>query len=220
MADKNKNTTEVARQKVEEAARVAVLTVKETADKLRQEEEAKAKDIGPEKSAATVLQEVGKAAEVVLEKVAETVSVLRREEEAAGEAPQKVKEAAAVARLKLEKAAMVAHRMVVDTAEEIKERLQLFIDGVKDYAILMLDVDGYVTSWNEGAKRLKGWDTQGILGCHFSQFYTEEAVAAHQPEQELEIARTKGRYAEEGWRTHPYCRHDGSRFHGRRTAMS
>ncbi|HXE98044.1 MAG TPA: PAS domain S-box protein [Dongiaceae bacterium] len=91
---------------------------------------------------------------------------------------------------------------------ESEERLLLLIDGARDYAIFMLDVDGRVTSWNEGAKRLKGWDAQEILGRHFSVFYTREAVAAGHPEHELEIAAAEGQYEEEGWRV----RKDGSKF--------
>ena len=100
------------------------------------------------------------------------------------------------------------HKRAEEVLRESEERLHLLIDGAKDYGIFMLDVDGCVTSWNEGAKRLKGWDTQEILGRYFSQFYTKEAVAAHQPELGLEIAKAKGRYEEEGWRV----RKDGSKF--------
>ncbi|MGB8550666.1 MAG: PAS domain S-box protein, partial [Xanthobacteraceae bacterium] len=48
-------------------------------------------------------------------------------------------------------------------------RLQLFIDAVTDYAIFMLDPQGYVTSWNSGAQRIKGYTTQEIVGQHFSR---------------------------------------------------
>jgi len=95
-----------------------------------------------------------------------------------------------------------------DALRVSEERLRLLIDGVMDYAIFMLDVDGRVTSWNEGARRVKGWDAQEILGRHFSLFYTEEAVAAGHPKSEMEIAASEGRYKEEGWRV----RKDGSSF--------
>jgi PAS domain S-box-containing protein len=95
-----------------------------------------------------------------------------------------------------------------DTLQQSEERFRLLIEGTRDYAIIMLDADGRVTSWNEGAKRLKGWDEQEILGRHFSLFYTEEAVTARLPKQELEIAETEGRYSEEGWRV----RKNGSKF--------
>jgi PAS domain S-box-containing protein len=89
-----------------------------------------------------------------------------------------------------------------------EERLRLLIDGAKDYAIIMLDADGLVTSWNEGARRLKGWDTEEILGRHFSLFYPEDAVAAGRPEHDLGLAAAEGRFAEEGWRVHK----NGSKF--------
>jgi PAS domain S-box-containing protein len=89
-----------------------------------------------------------------------------------------------------------------------EERLRLLIDGAKDYAIVMLEADGCVASWNEGATRLKGWSEQEILGRHFSVLYPEESVVAGLPEHELELAAVRGRLAEEGWRV----RKDGSRF--------
>ena len=95
-----------------------------------------------------------------------------------------------------------------ETLQESEERFRLLIDATKDYAIIMLDADGRVVSWNEGAKRLKGWDEQEILGRHFSLFYTEEAVASGHPEHELKIAATEGQYAEEVW----LVRKNGSRF--------
>ena len=95
-----------------------------------------------------------------------------------------------------------------DALRESEQRFRLMINGVKDYAILMLDVDGRVTSWNEGAMRLKGWDAQEILGRNFSLFYTEEGAAAGHPQHELATAAAEGRYEEEGWRV----RKDGSKF--------
>jgi PAS domain S-box-containing protein len=79
---------------------------------------------------------------------------------------------------------------------------------VKDYAILMLDAAGHVTSWNEGAERIKGYRAEEIVGRHFSIFYTPEAVDAGHPQAELDEAKSEGRYEEEGWRV----RKDGSRF--------
>lgn len=85
---------------------------------------------------------------------------------------------------------------------------ELLVDGVRDYAILMLDNDGHVTSWNAGAERIKGYQRDEIIGQHFSCFYPEEERRSGRPERELEIAQTKGRFEEEGWRV----RRDGSRF--------
>src|SRR3712207_408043 len=89
-----------------------------------------------------------------------------------------------------------------------EERLRLLVEGVKDYAIFMLDPEGRVASWNEGAHRIKGYRQQEILGRHFSVFYPEVDLKRGKPERELEIAQEKGAYEEEGWRV----RTDGSRF--------
>ena len=87
-------------------------------------------------------------------------------------------------------------------------RLQLFIDAVTDYAIFTLDAQGYVTSWNSGAQRIKGYAAHEILGQHFSRFYTEADRANGKPQRALQIAREQGRYEEDGWRV----RKDGTFF--------
>ncbi|MBX6363390.1 MAG: PAS domain S-box protein [Gemmatimonadetes bacterium] len=87
-------------------------------------------------------------------------------------------------------------------------RFRLFVESVTDYAILMLDTDGRVVSWNPGAERIKGYAAEEILGRHFSLFYTEEDRISGRPWQALAIARADGHHAEEGWRV----RKDGSRF--------
>jgi PAS domain S-box-containing protein len=87
-------------------------------------------------------------------------------------------------------------------------RLQLFIDAVTDYAIFMLDPQGYVTSWNSGAQRIKGYTTQEIVGQHFSRFYPEADRAASEPARALRTALESGRYEAEGWR----IRKDGTLF--------
>lgn len=97
------------------------------------------------------------------------------------------------------------------TIEELRrseERLRLMIEAVKDYAIFLLDPEGYISSWNEGAQRLKGYTSDEIIGQHFSIFYPEEALARRWPEHELRVARLEGRFEDEGWRV----RKDGSRF--------
>ncbi len=88
------------------------------------------------------------------------------------------------------------------------ERFRLLIEGAQDYAIFMLDPHGQVTSWNPGAERIKGYRSEEILGQHFSRFYIQEDIERGKPEKELEIAKTEGRYEDEGWR----IRKDGSRF--------
>ena len=85
---------------------------------------------------------------------------------------------------------------------------KLLVQSIVDYAIYMLDPKGVVTSWNAGAERIKGFQTEEIVGKHFSQFYTEEDRKAGLPKKVLEIARREGKYQGEGWRV----RKDGSRF--------
>jgi len=91
---------------------------------------------------------------------------------------------------------------------ESEERLGLFVDGTKDCALFMLDPNGHITTWNEGARRLKGYESNEIVGQHFSVLYTPADVAAGRPARELGVARSKGRHEEEGDRV---CK-DGSRF--------
>ncbi|HTV23363.1 MAG TPA: PAS domain S-box protein, partial [Polyangiaceae bacterium] len=83
-----------------------------------------------------------------------------------------------------------------------------FIDSVADYAIFMLDAQGYVRTWNKGAHRIKGYEAREIVGQHFSKFYPAEDVAAGKPEHELRVASEEGRVEDEGWRV----RKDGSLF--------
>ena len=98
--------------------------------------------------------------------------------------------------------------MQTDRALRESDVLRLLISGVKDYAILMLDTHGRVTTWNEGAQRIKGYRADEIIGQHFSKFYTPDAVIAKHPDQLLALAAAQGRYQEEGWRV----RKDGTRF--------
>ena len=97
------------------------------------------------------------------------------------------------------------------TTEDIRrseERFRLLVESVKDYAIFMLDVDGRIASWNEGAERIKGYTAQEIIGQHFSKFYPEEDIRAGKCEMELRVAKAEGRFEEEGLR----IRKDGSTF--------
>ena len=88
------------------------------------------------------------------------------------------------------------------------ERLRRLIDGVRDFAIYLLDPEGRIASWNTGAQRLKGYRGEEVIGRSFAMFFTPQDVAAGRPEAELRVAATEGRYEEEGWR----LRKDGSRF--------
>lgn len=103
---------------------------------------------------------------------------------------------------------LTAQREAEEIIRQSEERYRLLVEQVRDYAIFMLDEKGRVTSWNEGAKKLKGYTTEEILGKHFSVFFTEEDVLQNKPALKLQAARRNGKYEEEGWRV----RKDGSRF--------
>jgi hypothetical protein len=89
-----------------------------------------------------------------------------------------------------------------------EEQFRLLVTSVRDYAIFMLDPQGYIASWNTGAQLIKGYRPDEIIGRHFSVFYPAEAVAAHKPDRALQIAVADGVYTEEGWRV----RKDGALF--------
>jgi PAS domain S-box-containing protein len=91
---------------------------------------------------------------------------------------------------------------------ESEERFRLMVEGVKDYAIFMLDPGGRITTWNDGAERIEGYGEEEILGRHFSSFYPEEDVERGHPEEVLRAALAEGRCGEEGIKV----RKDGSRF--------
>ncbi|TKC92461.1 response regulator [Trinickia terrae] len=89
-----------------------------------------------------------------------------------------------------------------------EERFRILVEAVEDYAIVMLDRDGCIASWNTGAQKIKGYSAREIMGRHFSIFYPPDDVAARKPERELETATRIGRVEDEGWRV----RKDGSMF--------
>lgn len=89
-----------------------------------------------------------------------------------------------------------------------EEQFRLLVQGVTDYAIYMLDPQGNVVSWNPGARRIKGYEPDEIIGQHFSRFYTEEDRADELPARALKTAAAEGRFEKEGWRV----RKDGTRF--------
>jgi PAS domain S-box-containing protein len=85
---------------------------------------------------------------------------------------------------------------------------RLLVEAVKDYAIIGFDPNGMVTSWNEGAERLKGYKAEEIMGQHISRLYAQEDIAAGKLEEELQRAAEAGHVKDQGWRV----RKDGSRF--------
>jgi PAS domain S-box-containing protein len=91
---------------------------------------------------------------------------------------------------------------------EDTDAFRLLIESTRDYAIFLLDPAGYVASWNQGARRIKGYEADEIIGSHFSVFYPPEAIADKWPWKELEFATREGRFEDYGWRV----RKDGTLF--------
>jgi len=92
-------------------------------------------------------------------------------------------------------------------AGETEQRFRLLVESVQDYAVVMLDPHGRVTSWNDGAARITGYPAEEIIGRNFSCFYTPAEAASGKPEENLRTA-AQGSFVEEGWRV----RRDGSHF--------
>ena len=93
-------------------------------------------------------------------------------------------------------------------SSQSEERFRSMIEDVRDYAILMLDTEGRVVTWNKGAERVKGYQSEEIIGKHFSCFYPVEDRQRGKPERMLKMALAEGQYEDEGWRV----RKDGSKF--------
>lgn len=103
---------------------------------------------------------------------------------------------------------MTAQREAQQALMESERRFRLLVDGVIDYAIYMIDVNGIITNWNKGAERIKGYRADEVIGRHFSIFYPTEDRQAGGPARALTSALAEGRYESEGWR----IRKDGTRF--------
>ncbi|WP_439556099.1 PAS domain-containing sensor histidine kinase [Dyadobacter sp.] len=95
-----------------------------------------------------------------------------------------------------------------EVLRDSEARYRSLVEQVADYGIFMLDEKGRIVSWNEGAKRIKGYAADEVIGKYFSIFYPEEDIINDKPKRELRIARAVGKYEEEGWR----LRKDGTRF--------
>ncbi|EXJ16719.1 response regulator [Imhoffiella purpurea] len=104
----------------------------------------------------------------------------------------------------------ISQRLASERAlRESEERLRLLMDNIRDYAIIMLDTQGRVTTWNQGAANLMGYEADEIIGQPASLFYPNEDTADGRPRDRLEQAIAEGRSCDEGWRV----RRDGSRFY-------
>jgi PAS domain S-box-containing protein len=101
-----------------------------------------------------------------------------------------------------------ARHGAASTEQDELSLYRLLVLSVRDYAIFALDATGHVITWNEGARRLKGYEASDIIGRHFSTFYPPEDIAWGKPAYELDVARETGRFEDEGWRV----RKDGTLF--------
>ena len=103
---------------------------------------------------------------------------------------------------------LTERRQVEQSLERSQEEFRLLVESVTDYAIYRLDDAGNIASWNAGARRIKGFEPEEVIGTHFSRFYTEEDRAAGEPQRALATAIANGRFEKEGWRV----RKDGTRL--------
>ena len=97
---------------------------------------------------------------------------------------------------------------VAPTASTHDEPYRRMVEGIRDYALFLLDTEGHVASWNQGAERIKGYKADEIIGRHFSAFYPQSAIDKGWPRHELETAARLGHFEDEGWRV----RKDGGMF--------
>jgi PAS domain S-box-containing protein len=95
-----------------------------------------------------------------------------------------------------------------DEASKMNVAFRLLVDAVQDYAIFVLDPEGHILTWNSGAKAIKGYAAEEIIGKHFSVFYPPEAIESRWPERELALPEKQGRFRDEGLRV----KKDGSTF--------
>ncbi len=94
-----------------------------------------------------------------------------------------------------------------ETVAEL-ERYRMLVESVQDYAIFLMDKEGYIQTWNKGAEKNKGYKAHEIIGRHFSNFYVQKDIDAKKPEHELRLAKQLGRVEDEDWRV----RKDGTQF--------
>ncbi|MCD6079061.1 MAG: hybrid sensor histidine kinase/response regulator [Ramlibacter sp.] len=99
-------------------------------------------------------------------------------------------------------------RAAQEALRESEQRFRMLVQGVTDYAIYMLSPTGEITNWNAGARRIKGYEHDEVVGTHFSRFYTDEDRENGLPQRALKQAAEAGRFEAEGWRV----RKDGTRF--------
>lgn len=112
-----------------------------------------------------------------------------------------------MAQLELRRTARI-EREVRQDREEGRLRFEAIFNSAVDYAIIVMDRDGCITDWNEGATRILGWTPDEIIGHDVSAFFTPEDCAAGIPDREMEHALSQGRGIDERW----HLRKSGERF--------
>lgn len=95
-----------------------------------------------------------------------------------------------------------------EALRQSEERFRLMVEGVAEYAIFMLDVNGRIATWNVGAERIKGYTAEEAIGRHFSILYPDDARESGWPDHELQVAAERGSFVDNGWRV----RKDGAKF--------
>jgi len=110
----------------------------------------------------------------------------------------------------------LARGLAEEALRESEERFRLLLDGIRDYAIFMLDPGGTVVSWNAGAERIKGYTAEQIVGKNFAVFFSEGDIQSGKPQEGLRIAAAEGRYEEE----RISVRKDGTQFQANNTVTA
>ena len=102
-----------------------------------------------------------------------------------------------------------AYELALEQARGVDDlSFRVFVESVRDYALILLDPAGRIISWNIGAEAIKGYKAEEVLGEHFSIFYPPESIERGLPAHELVMAARDGRFEDESWRV----RKDGTKF--------